>query len=285
MKEQEPVNPDSAVDVAFNVTFQPRPFSLREKGGPLSQRGGGGVSRGMPCAAIAGSGCIPIRGARRGVGVRGSAAYDLSVARQTTTTAGSGMKLPEWKIGLRQPVEEIIQKRRSVRDYAASPLELEEISRLLWAAQGLTDPEGFRAAPSAGALYPLELYLAVGLVHGLAAGVYRYRPSGHALDSVAIGDIREPLAKAALGQQCIRGAPAVIAVTGIIARTARKYGERAPRYVHMEAGHAAQNVYLEAACLGLGTVVVGAFHDETVQRLLGCEGQPLYLMPVGRPRD
>jgi SagB-type dehydrogenase family enzyme len=195
------------------------------------------------------------------------------------------MNLPEWKIGLRQPVEEIIQKRRSVRDYAPSPLELGEISRLLWAAQGLTDVAGFRTAPSAGALYPLEAHLVAGSIQAMEAGVYRYLPSGHALDRVFAGDIRKELASAALGQACVSGAPAVVAISGIFARTTHKYGERGVRYVHMEAGHAAQNFYLEAVSLGLGTVVVGAFHDEQVRRLLRCEGQPLYLMPVGRPRD
>ena len=181
-------------------------------------------------------------------------------------------------------LEEALAARRSVRDYAPGPLTLAEVGQLLWAAQGVTSPEGFRTAPSAGALYPLELYLVVGEVEGLAPGVYHYEPESHALTRIIAGDLRRVLEMAALGQDYVRTAAVDLVLTGVYQRTARRYGERAQRYVHMEAGHAGQNVYLQAEALGLGTVAIGAFNDEEVQRLLSlpAEEAPLYIMPVGR---
>jgi SagB-type dehydrogenase family enzyme len=186
----------------------------------------------------------------------------------------------------RLTLEEALQARRSVRDFARTPLRLAEVAQLLWAAQGVTNAEGKRAAPSAGALYPLEVYLVAGEVEGLPAGLYRYRPEGHELQRIGESDLRRPLAAAALGQDCVREAPAVLAITGVSERTAKKYGPRAARYVHMESGAAAENVYLEATALGLGTVLVGAFDDDAVARTLGLpRGEaPLCLLPIGRPR-
>ncbi|QSZ68349.1 SagB/ThcOx family dehydrogenase [Methanofollis aquaemaris] len=182
-------------------------------------------------------------------------------------------------------IEEVLAARRSVREYADGLLTLQELSQLLWAAQGVTDdPTGFRTAPSAGALYPLEVYVAAGEVADLPAGVYRYLPAEHRLDRVAEGDRRRDLSGAALNQSAVGDAAAVIAIAGVYERTTGKYGERGIRYVHMEAGHAAQNIYLQAASLGLGTVSIGAFHDDDVGRVLGMneDEHPLYLMPVGK---
>ena len=183
-------------------------------------------------------------------------------------------------------VEEALAGRRSVRDYADVPVTLEEAAQLLWAAQGVTEPgTGFRSAPSAGALYPLEVYLAASRIEGLSAGVYRYSPAGHTLsrvrDSVEIAE----LSRAALSEDAIVQAPAVLVIAAVFERTTVKYGERGRRYVHMEAGHAAQNVYLQGVALGLGTVVIGAFDDDAVRSAvgLGAGEQPLYLMPFGRP--
>ena len=181
-------------------------------------------------------------------------------------------------------VEEAIQLRRSVREFGRGRLDLADVSQLLWSAQGITGKGGFRAAPSAGALYPLELYLVAGDIEGLSAGVYWYRPETHELIRLASGDLRKRLASAALGQSCVRRAPAVLVIASVYKRTTGKYGQRGHRYVHIEVGHAAQNVYLQAAARGLGTVLVGAFDDEKVQNVLGLppDHEPLGLMPVGR---
>jgi SagB-type dehydrogenase family enzyme len=182
-------------------------------------------------------------------------------------------------------LEESLSLRRSVRDYSGEPLALEDLAQLLWAAQGKTADWGGRTAPSAGGLYPLELSVAVGEVVGLEPGVYRYAPDGHRLVTVASGDVRTQLSEAALGQSSVRQGAVVLAISAVYRRVTEKYGERGVMYAHMEAGHAAQNVYLQAAALNLGTVTVGAFNDEEVSKILGlaAEEQPLYLMPVGAP--
>lgn len=178
-------------------------------------------------------------------------------------------------------LDEALARRRSVREYDHHSLTPSEIGQLLWAAQGVTDERGYRTAPSAGALYPLEIYVAT------IDGIYHYVPRGHYLRAVAYGDVRSALYEAALHQEPVRSAPAVFIISGLVERTAQKYGqERSPRYVHLEAGHAAQNLLLEAVVLGLGAVPIGAFDDEEVQKALGLppNHEPLYLIPVGRPR-
>lgn len=178
-------------------------------------------------------------------------------------------------------LEEALARRRSVREFTEEGLSLEEIGQLLWAAQGITDPAGLRTAPSAGALYPLELYIAT------PQGMYHYEPGSHRLTLQAPGDSRPALYAAAYRQEAILQAPAVIVIAGVYARTAQKYGaERSPRYVHLEAGHAAQNVLLQAVALELRAVPIGAFDDESVRRALGLkiDQQPLYLIPVGNPK-
>jgi SagB-type dehydrogenase family enzyme len=181
-------------------------------------------------------------------------------------------------------LEEAISKRRSRREFKDSPLTLGQVSQILWAAQGITNGEGRRAAPSAGALCPLDLYLAVGAqaVEGLMEGIYHYDPEGHALERILERDVRQTLARLAV-QTFIGEAPVALVITGEYERTSWKYGDRATRYVHMEAGHAAQNVYLQAEALGLGTVVAGSFQDEAVSQALGLPAghRPLYIMPIG----
>lgn len=181
-------------------------------------------------------------------------------------------------------IEEVLRRRRSVRTYKDSPLTLAEVSQLLWAAQGITGPAGFRTAPSAGALYPLEIYIAAGNVEDLPAGIYHYSPRGHEVVRVLKGDRRNELCSAALGQTSVKNAPAVIVFSAVYGRTTVKYGDRGIQYVYMETGHAAQNVFLQAVALDLGTVVIGAFYDEAVKKVLKMPGeeQPLYIMPVGR---
>jgi len=183
-----------------------------------------------------------------------------------------------------RPLESTLSKRRSIRKYKDSALTLPEVSQLLWAAQGITSKRGFRTAPSAGALYPLELYVAAGQVQGLGAGIFHYLPQKHALELIEKGDQREALARAALGQQPVRQAPAVFIFAAVPGRTAVKYGRRSVRYVLQEVGHAAQNICLQAVALELGSVVIGAFSDEDVARILKLKDDemPLCLVPVGR---
>ncbi|KPJ51984.1 nitroreductase, partial [candidate division TA06 bacterium DG_24] len=155
--------------------------------------------------------------------------------------------------------------RRSIRSYSDAPLTLAEVSQLLWAAQGITNDRGFRTAPSAGALYPLEVYVVAGKVEGLPAGIYKYRPREHELWRVDLGDKRRELSGAALGQEPVADGAIDIVFAAVYGRTAVKYGERATRYVHIEVGHAAQNVFLQAGALDLGAAVIGAFFDEEVE--------------------
>ncbi len=177
-----------------------------------------------------------------------------------------------------------LRERQSVREFTRGPLTLAEVSQLLWAAQGVTRPDGGRTVPSAGALYPLEFYLVVGHVEHLPDGVYRYRPASHDLVAVSDRDQRGPLARAAVRQTWMQDAAVVVVLAAVYGRTTGKYGDRGRKYVHMEVGCAAQNIYLEAAALGLGTTLVGAFHDNQVKEILGLPAseQALGLMPVGR---
>jgi SagB-type dehydrogenase family enzyme len=181
-------------------------------------------------------------------------------------------------------LEAIIAARRSERDFAPGPLALAELAQLLWAAQGITHRDGLRTAPSAGATYPLGVYAVVGGVEGLPAGIYRYEPDNHALIAIAAGDRRHALAEAALAQHWIAGAAAILAVAAIFERTTNKYGRRGERYMHMEAGHAGQNVCLQAVALGLGTTVVGAFDDAAVAAIVdpAVPMTPFCLLPIGR---
>ena len=179
-----------------------------------------------------------------------------------------------------------LRRRRSIRTYASASLTLEQVSQLFWAGQGITHPDGLRTVPSAGALYPLEMYLVVGAVDGLSAGVYHYRPERHDLILWQPKDCRTALARAAVRQVWMADAPVVIVIAAEYERTTGKYRERGIRYVHMEVGHAAQNIYLEAVALALGTVFVGAFDDDRVHAVLKLPAgqRPLGLMPVGRPQ-
>ena len=202
-----------------------------------------------------------------------------------TTRSGDALSLPAPRQDSEFSIERALHERRSVREFGKTALTQDEVSQLLWAAQGITSRDGLRTAPSAGALYPLELYLVVGMVRDLDPGVYRYAPAGHKLMKIIAGDQRHKLASAAHVQDCVADAAAVLVFTAIERRTTRKYGSRGVRYVHIEIGHASQNVFLQATALGLGTVVVGAFEDDAVGELLHLpEGEvPLYLMPLGRP--
>lgn len=203
-----------------------------------------------------------------------------------SSPASAFIVLPEPRFESQVSLEETLLGRRSVREYADLPLSLEEVSQLLWAVQGITSDWGGRTAPSAGALYPLEVYLVVGDVDNLEVGVYKYQPQEHALVRVGDGDVRTELASAALGQSFVAEGAIDIVISAVYERTTRKYGDRGVRYVHMEAGHAAQNICLESVALDLGTVTIGAFSDERVMDILGMPESeiPLYIMPVGRKK-
>lgn len=181
-------------------------------------------------------------------------------------------------------IEQALQKRRSVRQYKDEPVSLQEVGQLLWAAQGITSKEGFRTAPSAGALYPLEIYVVAGDVRNLPAGVYHYLPAYHALALIARGDKRNELVIAALNQTEVQHASADIIITGVYKRTAVKYGKLAERFVDMEAGHAAENIYLQAVSLKIGTVSLGGLDPLAVKKAihLSNDEDPLYIMPIGK---
>jgi SagB-type dehydrogenase family enzyme len=173
----------------------------------------------------------------------------------------------------------VLRRRRSVREYVDEPLSRAEVGELLWSSQGISSPDGLRTAPSAGAIYPLTVHVA------LPDGLYDYRSAGHRVERKAASDVRRSLGEAAFGQEWVGRAPAVFAISGDVSKTAEKYADRAERYVFLEAGHAAQNLLLQAVALGLSGVPVGAFDDETVAGLLHLPGsqRPIYLLPVGRP--
>ena len=197
------------------------------------------------------------------------------------------IKLPPPILRGKISVEEAISKRRSVRRFTAQPLSFTQLSQLLWSAQGITGTGGRRAVPSAGATYPLEIFVVIGEhgIENLAAGIYHYDVGNHSLSLHLSGDLRQKLADTALGQSFIANCPIDIVVCAVHPRTAYRYGRRGERYVHIEVGHVGQNVSLQAVTLGLATVMVGAFEDEEVRKALKLEDQikPLYIIPVGKP--
>lgn len=203
---------------------------------------------------------------------------------QAQVKKGEKVTLPKPQLKSAVSVEQALNQRRSVRTFASTALGLQQVAQLLWAAQGITAEWGGRTAPSAGATYPLECYLVVGQVTGLKPAVYRYLPVEHSLSAVVPGDKRVPLCKAALGQKWIQDAPVSIVIAADFRRTARRYGDRAGRYVYIEVGHAGQNIHLQCEALGLATVCVGAFDDAGVKNLLAIDEEPIYIMPVGYAR-
>jgi len=195
----------------------------------------------------------------------------------------SKITLPKASYTSKTSVEEALSQRRSVRKYKDGPLKLEELSQLLWAAQGITSDWGGRTAPSAGAKYPLEIFAVVGKVENLKPAIYRYHPQDHTLIKIKDKDQRGALFSASLYQSPVKEASVVIVITAIYRRTMEKYGERGIRYVHIEVGHACQNIYLQAESLNLGSVEIGAFEDAKVKKVLNLKKEePLAIMPVGK---
>ncbi len=205
-------------------------------------------------------------------------ALPFNAESQTTASSEKVIKLTQPKHDGSLSVEKALSERRSVRSYKDEPLNMAEISQILWAAQGITEPKrGLRAAPSARALYLLNTYLIAGNVTGLPMGMYKYQPQGHELMRIAEKDIKVDLYKA-VGQATIKNAPAVLVFTGLSERSTN------PRWMYLEAGHAAQNVFLQAQSLKLGTVTVGGFKDVEVRGVLNLpdKEEPVYIMPLGR---
>jgi len=175
--------------------------------------------------------------------------------------------------------------RRSRRSFNRNePVPLSSLGFLLWAAGGVTDPEGLRSVPSAGATYPLEIFAAIGNVTDVPSGLYHYDPEQNGIALLSAGDLRPQLARAAMGQSMIADAALTIILAANHQGTAARYGDRSARYIHNEVGHSGQNIYLAAESLGLGTCAVGAFHDSEVKKILGGSEEPLYLLPVGYPK-
>jgi SagB-type dehydrogenase family enzyme len=196
------------------------------------------------------------------------------------------IELPAPRLDSDFSLEKALNERRSTREFTRGSITLAQLSQMLWAAQGVTDARGYRTAPSAGALYPLEVYVMVGDVEGLSAGLYRYQPAGHTLFRIASDDRRKQVQRAALGQDWVGSNSVLFVFASEDSRTTGKYGERGIRYIHIEVGHAAQNLMLQSQALGLGAAVVGAFEDRVVGKILELPDNKrvLYLMPVGKPR-
>ena len=205
------------------------------------------------------------------------------------------IKLPGAQLKGNVSLEETISRRRAVRRYSEKPILLSQLSQILWAAQGITGTREFRAAPSAGATYPLEVYILTGKqcidageakqdFQELQAGIYHYEPNSHSLSLQTSGDLRPYLARAALDEKFIAKAPVDIVICAVYHRTSHRYGKRGERYVHMEVGHVGENIHLQAVAMGLSTVEVGAFNDEAVIEVLGIDQQfkPIYIMPIGK---
>jgi SagB-type dehydrogenase family enzyme len=190
-----------------------------------------------------------------------------------------------------QPIWDVLMRRRSIRDFDHKPIAATDISQLLWAAQGITAVRlghQFRAAPSAGALYPVETYIVVHSVENMASGVYHYDPREHALDQIKAGDYRLAVSQSALDQDMAFAAGAVFIWTAVFQRAKWKYNQRAYRYVYLDAGHIAQNVALAAVALGLGTCQLAAFYDSEVNELVGANGSTesaIYMTVVGKPAE
>ncbi len=216
----------------------------------------------------------------------GGAIVMVSLLFSSATGRGADLiKLPAPAYQGKMSVEEALKKRRTVRQFANRGLELAQVSQLLWGTDGTSDPRGLRTAPSAGATYPLDIYLVVGErgVMGLAAGLYHYFPKTHSLELTQKGDLRAKVARASLNQTWMTEAPVMVVFAAEYRRCTARYGERGVRYTHMEVGHAGQNLFLQAEALGLACGIVGAFEDRSLSDILHLPQQqePFLIMPVG----
>ncbi len=195
--------------------------------------------------------------------------------------------LPEPRYDSDVSLEESLLARRSVRTYSDEPVTLQEISQLLWAAQGITDNSGHRTAPSAVALYPLSIYVVASNVPEILDGVYLYEPENHAIRRVIDGDLRDDLADAAMGQASVRQGALSFVVTVDYGKVMSSFGDKGERFGTLEAGHATQNLCLQATALDLGIVTAGAINDDEVAKVLNLPEAltPLYVIPVGKKQE
>jgi SagB-type dehydrogenase family enzyme len=187
-------------------------------------------------------------------------------------------KLPPPRYESEVSIEKALLERRSIRSYKEEPLTLNDLSQILWAAQGITEPKkGLRAAPSPRALYLLQVYVLPGNVTNLPMGTYRYEPQGHELVKTADGNKKAELFQAA-GQTPIKNAPVALVITGLSEKT------KNPAWIYLEAGHAAENVYLQSVSLKLGTVAMAGFKEEEVRKVLNLpeKERVIYIMPMGK---
>lgn len=219
---------------------------------------------------------------RRAFLAAGTIALVAACADDAGLTGGSAATstLPSPRQHRAAALDAVLAERRSIRGFSDEAVDEEAISRLLWAAQGVTAEWGGRTAPSAGALYPIEVYVAT------ADTLRRYVPDDHGTVEIAEED-RRPSIALATGQEPPTVAPILIVITGVVSRTAAKYGDRAERYVQMEAGHVCQNLLLEVTALGLAAVPIGAFSDDELRDALdiGDDELPLYVVPIGFPGE
>ncbi|TVR04096.1 MAG: SagB/ThcOx family dehydrogenase [Deltaproteobacteria bacterium] len=217
----------------------------------------------------------------------GSAAQEHGSGTQSPSTAAERVALPAPQLDSDRSLEEALAARRSVRRFSDERVPMEILGQLLWAAQGITDADrGLRTSPSAGARYPLEVQLVVADMNNLTAGVWRYVPLEHGLRLDRAGDRRGEIVAASSSQDTLAGGDALIVISAVDERTRDRYGDRTDRYIAMEAGHAAQNLLLQASSLGVGAVVVGAFDDDALARALALdEEKPLYIIPIGWPAE
>ncbi len=211
------------------------------------------------------------------------------VSAMGVATAGGVEKLPAPQTSGGEGLWETIAARRSVREFRPDPISREQLAQLLWGTQGITAREhgaAFRAAPSAGACYPIDTYVAVNRVAGLEPGLYRYDVEGAALKRVRQGDLSAAIAAACLDQEMAAQAAVVFVWVAVPARSAQRYRERAYRYVYLDAGHIGENLHLAATAMGLGCCAIGAFFDDEVNAIVGVDGQTetaVYLSVVGVP--
>jgi SagB-type dehydrogenase family enzyme len=207
-----------------------------------------------------------------------------SLFLSTVLLGGDLLTLPAPPVGGR-PLSEALMARRSVRDFTPKSLSLTQLAAILWAGQGLNRPDGRRTVPSAGATYPLELYLLTEGAKDLPRGTYKYLPKTHQLRQISDRGVGGSLGGMVL-QDWVKISPALIVVASVESRTAARYGGRGLRYVHMEAGACAQNLALQAAALGLGCAIAGAFDDLAIKRVLAlpAEEDPLLVIPIGNPK-
>ena len=205
--------------------------------------------------------------------------------------AAKVLPLPHGKPAAGADFWDTLMRRRSHRDFSSAALSLDELALLIFATQGITDREGqdlFRAAPSAGALYPIETYVLANRVETIDPAIYHLNIAGQSLELIRPGDCSRALAIAALGQAMISTSAATFIWTAIAGRSKWKYHERAYRYIYLDAGHIGQNLYLAATALGLGCCTIGAFFDSQINDIIGIDGENetvVYLGAVGKKQQ